>query len=209
MMGAERRSMVMTQEQEGKDRLSRGGARHRRPQADEDRPGLQGDIGGAARHGRQPARDGQAASLKDEAREKIAMTMAGKAAEIYKYGPDSVSSARSATSSRRQALRGRWSCAGACPTRSAASTYSEAHEGYRGNTGGFSVSAHTKELIEEEVKRFIDEGYANASRIIEENAEEFERLAQGLLEYETLTGEEIKRVMQGRSAATRRRRRRR
>ncbi len=125
------------------------------------------------------------------------MTMAGKAAEIYKYGPDSVSSARSATSSRRQALRGRWSCAGACPTRSAASTYSEAHEGYRGNTGGFSVSAHTKELIEEEVKRFIDEGYANASRIIEENAEEFERLAQGLLEYETLTGEEIKRVMRG------------
>jgi cell division protease FtsH len=33
--------------------------------------------------------------------------------------------------------------------------------------------------------------------LIEDNAEEFERLAQGLLEYETLTGDEIKRVMAG------------
>ena len=37
--------------------------------------------------------------------------------------------------------------------------YAEAHEGYQGNTAGFSVSAHTKELIEEEVKRLIQQGY--------------------------------------------------
>ena len=54
-----------------------------------------------------------------------------------------------------------------------------------------------KALIEAEVKRIIDEGYATAYRIIEENTEAFERLAQGLLEYETLTGEEIRRVMRG------------
>ena len=34
-------------------------------------------------------------------------------------------------------------------------------------------------------------------KIITENETEFERLAQGLLEYETLTGDEIKRVMNG------------
>ena len=62
---------------------------------------------------------------------------------------------------------------------------------------GFSVSAATKELIESEVKRIIDEGYALAYKLIEDNAKEFDRLAQGLLEYETLTGEEIKRVMLG------------
>ena len=33
--------------------------------------------------------------------------------------------------------------------------------------------------------------------IIKKNKVEFERLAQGLLEYETLTGDEIKRVMKG------------
>ena len=47
------------------------------------------------------------------------------------------------------------------------------------------------------MKRFIDEGYDRAYKILSENEEEFERLAQGLLEYETLTGEEIKRVIAG------------
>ena len=33
---------------------------------------------------------------------------------------------------------------------------------------GFSISAHTKELIEDEVKRIIDEGYDEAHRILTE-----------------------------------------
>ncbi len=44
--------------------------------------------------------------------------------------------------------------------------YAEAHEGYQGNTGGFSVSAETKRLIEAEVKGLIDEGYDTARRIL-------------------------------------------
>jgi cell division protease FtsH len=63
--------------------------------------------------------------------------------------------------------------------------------------GGFSISAHTKELIEDEVRRLIDEAYTKAKSILEEKREEWERLAQGLLEYETLTGDEIRRVMNG------------
>ena len=38
-----------------------------------------------------------------------------------------------------------------------------------------------------------------AHQILTEKNEEWERLAQGLLEYETLTGDEIKRVMNGES----------
>ena len=52
-------------------------------------------------------------------------------------------------------------------------------------------------MIEEEVRSFIQKGYERAHEIILEKNEEFERLAQGLLEYETLTGDEIKRVMAG------------
>ena len=65
-------------------------------------------------------------------------------------------------------------------------------EGYQGNTAGFSVSANTKELIEEEVKNFIQQGYDTAFKILTKKKKEWERLATGLLEYETLTGEEIK-----------------
>ena len=77
--------------------------------------------------------------------------------------------------------------------------YSEAAQGYQGNTGGFSVSAKTKETIEDEVKRILDEGYDLAYKTLVDNEEAFERIAQGLLEYETLSGDELKRVMKGES----------
>ena len=75
--------------------------------------------------------------------------------------------------------------------------YAEAHEGYQGNTGGFSVSAETKKLIDSEVKTLIDQGYERARQILLEKQEDFERLAKGLLEYETLTGDEIRKVIAG------------
>ena len=200
MMGAERRSMVMTQEQKEKTAYHEAGHAIVGLKLTKTDPVYKATIiprGGALGMVVSLPEMDKLQMLKDEAREKIAMTMAGKAAEIYKYGPDSVSSGPvgdiQQASSLARAMVMRWGMSDKVGN----IDYSEAHEGYRGNTGGFSVSAHTKELIEEEVKRFIDEGYANASRIIEENAEEFERLAQGLLEYETLTGEEIKRVMRG------------
>ncbi len=47
------------------------------------------------------------------------------------------------------------------------------------------------------MRGFIDEGYERAPDILTERREEWERLAQGLLEYETLTGDQIERVMRG------------
>ncbi|MBD3787504.1 MAG: ATP-dependent zinc metalloprotease FtsH [Sphingomonadales bacterium] len=134
---------------------------------------------------------------KDEAKQKIAMTMAGKAAEILKWGEDHVSNGPAGdimqASAIARAMVMRWGMSDKVGN----IDYSEAHEGYSGNTGGFSVSTRTKELIEEEVREIIETGYIEARRIIEENREEWERLAQGLLEYETLTGDEIKKVMAG------------
>ena len=55
----------------------------------------------------------------------------------------------------------------------------------------------TKRLIEQEVKRLIDEGFETARRILTERQDDWERLAKGLLEYETLTGDEIRKVIAG------------
>ena len=52
-------------------------------------------------------------------------------------------------------------------------------------------------MIEDEVKKFIQQGYDTAFKILTKKKKEWERLAAGLLEYETLTGEEIKKVMNG------------
>jgi cell division protease FtsH len=43
----------------------------------------------------------------------------------------------------------------------------------------------------------VDEGYATAKSILIEKREDLDRLAQGLLEYETLTGKDITRVIDG------------
>ncbi|MZQ89372.1 ATP-dependent zinc metalloprotease FtsH [Frigidibacter albus] len=134
---------------------------------------------------------------KDQMKDRIAMGMAGKAAEVKKWGEERVSSGASGdiqnVSAVARAMVMRWGMS----EKIGNIDYSEAHEGYQGNTGGFSVSAETKRMIEDEVKIIVDEGYARAMQILTEHEEEFERLAQGLLEYETLTGDEIKRVMRG------------
>lgn len=200
MMGAERRSMVLTDDQKEKTAYHEAGHAIVGLMLSKTDPVYKATIiprGGAL---------GMVVSLpeidklqifRDEALEKITMTMAGKAAEIFKYGADSVSSGPSGdirqASSLARAMVMRWGMSDKVGN----IDYSEAHSGYSGNTMGFSVSANTKEIIESEVKRFIDDGYDDALAIIKKNKVEFERLAQGLLEYETLTGEEIKRVMKG------------
>ena len=134
---------------------------------------------------------------RDECHDELAMTMAGKAAEIFKYGEDQVSNGPSGdiqqASSLARAMVMRWGMSDKVGN----IDYAEAAEGYAGRTSGLSTSAGTKELIEAEVRGFVQDGYDLALKTITDNKERFENLAQGLLEYETLTGAEIKRVMEG------------
>ncbi|MGV6812096.1 MAG: ATP-dependent zinc metalloprotease FtsH [Brevirhabdus sp.] len=200
MMGAERRSMVLTDEQKEKTAYHEAGhaiVGMKLPKCD---PVYKATIiprGGALGMVMSLPEMDKLQMFKDEAHQRIAMTMAGKAAEIFKYGPDEVSSGPVGDIQQASQLARAMVMRYGMSDKVGNVDYAEAHEGYSGNTAGFSVSAHTKEMIEEEVKEFIDAGYARAYKIIEENAEEFDRLAQGLLEYETLTGDEIKKVMAG------------
>lgn len=203
LMGAERRSMVLTDEQ--KEMTAYHEAGHAivgmaLPKCD--------DVYKATIIPRGVAL-GMVVSLPDidklnlhkaECEQKLAMTMAGKAAEIIKYGDDDVSNGPASdikqASGLARAMVLRWGMSDKVGN----IDYEQAHEGYMGNAaGGFSVSAQTKELIEIEVKRLVDAAYDRAHQIIMERRDEWELLAKGLLEYETLTGEEIRRVMRGES----------
>ena len=200
MMGAERRSMVLTPEQKEKTAYHEAGHAVVGMTLPECDPVYKATIiprGGAL---------GMVVSLpeidrlnwhKSECEQKLAMTMAGKAAEIIKYGEGNVSNGPAGDIQQASALARAMVLRWGMSDKVGNIDYAEAHEGYSGQTPGFSVSAHTKELIEEEVKRFISEAYDRAHGILVEKKEEWERLAQGLLEYETLTGDEIKRVMNG------------
>jgi len=60
-----------------------------------------------------------------------------------------------------------------------------------------SVSEATAQKIDSEVRRIIEETYNRAKQILTDRVEDLHVLAKGLLEYETLTGEEIKALLRG------------
>jgi cell division protease FtsH len=60
-----------------------------------------------------------------------------------------------------------------------------------------AVSDATAKLIDDEVRMIIDGAYADAAKILTDNADELDALAKGLLEYETLSGDEIKALLKG------------
>jgi len=61
-----------------------------------------------------------------------------------------------------------------------------------------TLSEATAQKIDTEVRRLVEAGLAEATKIITEKRQDLETLAKGLLEYETLTGEEIVNLMKGR-----------
>ena len=59
------------------------------------------------------------------------------------------------------------------------------------------LSSETKQRIEDEVRRMIDESYARAKKLLTENRTKLDRLAMGLVEYETLDRLEMEAVVRG------------
>ncbi len=60
-----------------------------------------------------------------------------------------------------------------------------------------SVSQSTAQIVDSEIKFFIDEARERCRKILEENMDKLHAIAAALLERETITGEEIKRIMDG------------
>ncbi|MBP7066359.1 MAG: ATP-dependent zinc metalloprotease FtsH [Ferrovibrio sp.] len=60
-----------------------------------------------------------------------------------------------------------------------------------------NVSDATAKLIDEEVRRIIDEAEGSAMRILTEHRDDLEKVSLALLEYETLSGDEVKAILRG------------
>ena len=59
------------------------------------------------------------------------------------------------------------------------------------------LSDETQQLVDAEVKRFVEDGYETAQRVIRENIDQLHAIAGALLEFESLSGEEIKGLLEG------------
>lgn len=60
-----------------------------------------------------------------------------------------------------------------------------------------SLSSETKQEIEAEVRRLVEEARLRASKILSEKRNELELLTKALIEYETLTKEEMEKILKG------------
>ena len=60
-----------------------------------------------------------------------------------------------------------------------------------------NISDSTAENIDSEIKRFIEEAYQQAKNILKTHHQDLEKIAQALLEYETLSGDEINDLLKG------------
>lgn len=61
-----------------------------------------------------------------------------------------------------------------------------------------NVSGETAKLIDEEVRRIIDECYDTAKRLLVENRDKLDAMAEALMKYETIDSEQIDDIMNGR-----------
>ena len=201
MMGAERRSMVMTEDEKKLTAYHEAGHAIVGLNVPQHDPIHKATI---IPRGRAlgmvmslPERD-QLSVTYTKYKSKIAMAMGGKVAEELIFGAENVTSG--ATSDIQQVSR----IARAMVTQFGFSDalgnvdYADQRESYLGNySGGTNHSGTTQKLIDDEVKKIVDEGYARAKQILTEKNEDLHRLAQGLLEYETLTGDQIGKVIAG------------
>jgi len=59
------------------------------------------------------------------------------------------------------------------------------------------IAEETQKIVDAEIKRLVEDGYHTARKILTDYRKELDTLAEGLLEYETLSGTEIKDLLEG------------
>jgi cell division protease FtsH len=60
------------------------------------------------------------------------------------------------------------------------------------------MSDETASIVDSEVRRIVEQGYAKAKKILTENIDDLHKVAKALMEYELLSGDEIKDILAGR-----------
>ncbi len=202
MMGAERRSMVMTEDEKKMTAYHEAGHAlvfAHEPTAD---PIHKATIipRGFALGMVQPLPERDTYSYhRDKMHADIAVAFGGRVAEEMIFGYDKVSSG--ASNDIMQATR----LARAMVTKWGLSDkvgpldFSDSEDSFTGYSVQRSkpMSAETAKLIDSEVKAFVERGLARARDILKNHEDQLHLIANALLEFETLTGEEINALIKG------------
>ena len=131
---------------------------------------------------------------------RLIICMGGRASEELKFGYDKVTSGASAdiasATNLARSMVTEWGMSDLLGPVLYAENSNEVFLG-RAVTQNKNMSEDTARLVDAEIKRFLTEAHTEATNILKKYDSELENLAQALMEYETLTGDEIKEVMAG------------
>jgi cell division protease FtsH len=201
MMGAERRSMVMTDDEKKMTAYHEAGhaiVSVNEPASDPIHKATiipRGRALGMVM--RLPERDSYSYH-RDKMHANLSVAMGGRVAEELIFGHDKVSSGASsdiqyATSLARNMVT-KWGMS----EKLGPLQYEEQSEGYLGygSNQRLMMSDETNKLIDSEIRGLVDDAHARATGLLKTNEDKLHLLAQALLEYETLTGEEIRQLLE-------------
>ena len=203
MMGAERKSMVMTEEEKMLTAYHEGGHAIVALNVTATDPVHKATIiprGRALGMVMQlPERDKYSMSL-EQMTSRLAIMMGGRVAEEMIFGKEKVTSG--AASDIEQATKlarmmvTRWGFSDQLGTVAYGDNGDEVFLGYQVSRQQ-NISEDTSQKIDAEVRRFVEGGLHEAQRILTEKRDALEALAKGLLEFETLSGDEIVDLLNG------------
>jgi cell division protease FtsH len=203
MMGAERKSMVMTEEEKRATAHHEAGHALVSLRVDGCDPLHKVTI---IPRGRAlgvtwnlPERDRYSMSMK-QMKARLALCFGGRIAEQLIYGDDSLNTGASNDIQQATELARAMVMEYGMSERLGWLRYRDNQEEvFLGHSVSRAqhVSEETSQLIDQEIRRLIEEAEGVARQVLTDNLDELHRLANALLEYETLTGEEAKRAIKG------------
>ncbi len=200
MMGAERRSMVMTEDEKKMTAYHEAGHAIVSVNEAASDPIHKATIIPRGRAlgmvMRLPERDSYSYH-RDKMHANLSVAMGGRVAEEIIFGHDKVSSGASsdihyATDLARNMVT-KWGMS----DKLGPLQYEQSQEGYlgMGGTARVMMSDETSKLIDSEIRGLVDDAHDRATGILKAQEDKLHLLANALLEYETLTGEEIRQLL--------------
>jgi cell division protease FtsH len=203
MMGAERKSLVMTEEEKLLTAYHEGGHAIVALHVKATDPVHKATIiprGRALGMVMQlPERDKLSMS-REQMTSRLAIMMGGRVAEELVFGREKVTSG--AASDIEQATKlarmmvTRWGLSDELGAVAYGENQEEVFLGYS-VARQQNISESTAQKIDGEIRRLVEDGYKEANDILGAYRDQLEALAKGLLEFETLTGDEIKDLLIG------------
>jgi cell division protease FtsH len=135
-----------------------------------------------------------------ELKAKLAMMFGGRVAEELVYGPDSVTTGAGNDIQQASMMARKMVTEWGMSEKLGPLRYEDNQEEvFLGHSVARSqnISDSTATLIDEEIRRLVDEAETHARGVLEERSDDLHALAKALLEYETLSGEDVEAVLKG------------